>query len=138
MRPRSKDIHSLVKRNPRAARKRGHSVGKLQYGGSQPVDVNCRIAIDVSEHAQWLRVVEEPRQRDRVAADVHQSAAAHVSLIAYVLRVVVEVRKLRVDRTQLADAAVANQLASRLPLRMEAIHECFHDFQCRMCIGGHG
>ena len=55
-----------------------------------------------------------------------------LALVADVVRVVVVVREVRVDRAQLADAAVAHQLPGRLPLRMEAVHERFHHLQSRV------
>ena len=85
-----------------------------------------------AQHARRLGVENKPRQRNRVAADIHQRAAAHVGLIADVVRVVVVVGKVRVDRAELADAAVAHQLPGRLPLRMKAVHERFHHLQLRV------
>ena len=83
-------------------------------------------------HASRLGVEQEPRQRNAVAADIGQSAAADVGLVANIRRVVVVVG----ERTTGSCAArrcllrSTNRLA-RLPLRMVAIHEGFHDLQLR-------
>ena len=78
---------------------------EVQHCGGEAVDFHLRVAFDQSDDALWLLAESIARGLDAVAADVEQSAAAGLDMIADVGRVVVEVAEEACHRAQLADTA---------------------------------
>ena len=71
--------------------------------------------------------VEHPAGHvDRVAADVHQRAAAVGGDVADVVGIDVAVREERLDRQQLTDGAGVDERPDPLPQRVEPVHERLH------------
>ena len=81
----------------------------------------------MAEYAQRLRGEDQPRKRDRVAADVVDRPAADVRLVADVSRIGVEIGEEHLHDAQRPHLPLAHQIAGALPLRVEAYHERFHD-----------
>ena len=67
--------------------------------------MHLRIAVDEGDHACGLLGKGIARRVNKVAADVHQGAAAALNLVADVGRVDVEVAEEADDGAKLADAA---------------------------------
>jgi hypothetical protein len=84
--------------------------GEVEHRGSQSVDVPLRVALDEAEGASRLIIEGEAREVDRVAAYVHQRAAAPLGPVAYVRRVAVEVAEEAGDGAQISDAPRAQKL----------------------------
>ena len=94
----------------------------------------ARIVMHPAHHAPRHGVEEQcrSRQRDRVAAEVHQAAASHRRIVTDIGRVVAVKRKQCVDGSQPADPLAGDQFLRFPPLRMVAIHERLHHLQARM------
>src|SRR5688572_17529459 len=124
----AEDVDALKKRRLCGACKRGGPVSEIQNGGDKLVCLKARIVLHDSHHALRLGIKNEPRQRNAVATDVHQSPATRLGLVADVPAVSVEIREHGMDGSEFADAALVDDLAGTSPLRMHAIHESLHDF----------
>ena len=107
------------------------AVAEVEDRRGHPVDPPVGVDLDVGQDPRRLGVEQPSRERDRVAADVHQAAAALGRVVADVARVVVEEREERLDRPEPADPAGPDQLLRRPPLGMVAVHEGFHQLELR-------
>jgi hypothetical protein len=78
-------------------------------------------------HARRLGPHHEPRRRERIAADVHDPAPGEVvreqPAAGVEGRVIAEAR---LDVPHRADCSIPHEAHERLGLRMDAVHECFH------------
>jgi hypothetical protein len=105
------------------------AVAEVDQRARQPIGAEAGVAIDERDAALGLRLEEKTSRDDRIAADVVETAAADVRLVADVGGVEVVVAEEHLDRAQRADPPVADERAGAQPLRMEAHHERLGD-QC--------
>jgi len=114
------------------AGERGGPSAKIQRGRCQAVCAQLLVELHNAGNPLWFRSKDKAREGNRVTANIHQSAASDVALIADVARVVVEVGEERLDRAQVANCSFLYQFFRQLPLRMMAVHEGFHHLDFRM------
>src|SRR5437762_919021 len=64
---------------------------KVQDRRSQTVHLHLGIAVNHTRDTRWLSLKQEPRHRNRIAPNVHQTAPAERHHISYVLWIAIEV-----------------------------------------------
>ncbi len=120
-------MHPLVGHKLCAAVEEALAGGVLQHDRSEPVDSGFGIALDQGHHPQGLGGEDHAGERDGIAADIHQGAAADVGLVTDVFGVAVGVAEETRYHAELADAAGPDQVLRPEPLRMRARHKRFPD-----------
>src|SRR5260221_6067801 len=125
--PRAEDVRALVGDHLHAAGEYRLAGREVERGGAQPVDAHVRIAFDQTHYAHRLLAKHKTGELDRVAADVHQRAAAPLRHVANVFGVAVEKAEGGHDGAHVADFPGAHDLARAQPLGMSPNHEGFSD-----------
>src|SRR5437870_5047049 len=93
---------------------------------SAPLSITIRdgrTALDQPNHANRLLFERETRELNRVAADVHQAAAADLLNIADILRIAIHVAEVHRHPAHLADLAGPDDLPHTEPLWMRPHHK---------------
>ena len=112
----------------------GEPVGELQQGGRPLVDA-AGTHLPVAADLVGLGTRDQPRHGDRIAADVHDAAAAEGVAEEAARRVEVGVKaEAGLDVANLADGPFPHQLHKAKRLRMASVHERFHE-ECLALLG---
>ncbi len=90
---RAENVDALIFGHLRGAGECCHPSGKIHHAGKDPVSAELRIKVGKSADADRLGIKQEAGQRDRVASDVHESAAAYFGFVADVVGVIVVIGK---------------------------------------------
>ena len=103
------------------------ALAKVHQRADQTVGLEFRVTLDQRNRAHRFAAEQQARGDDGIAADVVQRAAADIGLVADIGRIAVEIRKVGLDRAQVAQSAAAHAVAHGQPLRVKAHHKGFHD-----------
>ncbi len=122
-------MHSLIGHELSRARERRLAVREAKQRRRETVDLRCPDrARSVATDLRRLGAEHPARHRDRIAADVHQRAAAVLGAASNVVRVAAKVAEVAADETQLADTRRTRDESSTCePLRVPAHHERLGD-----------
>ena len=124
----AKEVDVLVRHQLGATCEDGLAGREVENGRSEAIGVHLRIAVDAGNDARGLLLERVARGMDEVTADIHESAAAALNLVADIRRIDIEVAEDANDRADFPDAMLLEQFAEAKPLGMTVDHERFTNF----------
>src|SRR5262249_34340742 len=133
---RADDVGALIALELRRAGERRRLAAEIEERGGDPIGAEARIGLQQPESAARLGAEDQAREREGIAANVEEDAAANVGLIADIGRILVHVREERLHDPRLADSAALREGHGAPPLRVKSVHERLHDLEARVTLRG--
>src|SRR5581483_652558 len=84
-------VHSLIGYDLCATSEDRVAGGEIENHRCQAIDLHLRVSLDQRDNTRGLFSVDQPRGRDGIAADIEQTAAADIRIVADIAGVAIEV-----------------------------------------------